>query len=107
MRSRDLAFAAAFAVLLAPAVLLTLCRLFEPPWARAVQAVAFTPFGLPLYAAALVLVVVVMVVRRTAAAPYLVVAAVAGAGLALHAWWFAPQVAGESPEPAAERSRWS
>lgn len=101
MRLRDAALAATCVVLLAPAVLLTANRLTEPPWARAVQAVAFTPFAIPLYAAALVLLGVVMLVRRTVAVPYVLTAALAAAGLVLHSWWFAPLVAGDAPEPAA------
>ena len=101
MRGRDLALALACLVLLAPAVLLTTFRLTEPPWDRAIQAVAFTPFALPLYAVALALLAVVMVVRRTVAVPYAATAVLAVVGLALHASWFAPQVSGAVPDPAA------
>jgi len=101
VRIRDAALAGACVALLAPGVALTLCRLTEPSWGRAVQAVAFTPLGLPLYAAALVLLAVVMVVRRTVGVPYALPAAVAAAGLVLHALWFAPQVTGDVPDPAA------
>ncbi len=83
-------------------MLLTLLRLIEPSPARAVQAVAFTPFALPLYAAALMLLAVLMVVRRTVAVAYSLPAGLALAGLVLHAAWFAPRVAGEVPEPAAD-----
>jgi endonuclease/exonuclease/phosphatase (EEP) superfamily protein YafD len=102
VKLRDIALAIACVVLLAPAVLLTVARLTEPPWAKAVQAVAFTPFALPLYAAALVLLVVVMLVRRTAAVGYAVPAGLALVGLALHAAWFAPRLFGEVPQPAAD-----
>ena len=102
MRLRDAALAAGVVVLLAPALLLTLLRLTEPSPARAVQAVAFTPFALPLYAATLLLLAVVMVVRRTVAVGYSVPAGLALVGLVLHAAWFAPRVAGEVPEPAAD-----
>jgi endonuclease/exonuclease/phosphatase (EEP) superfamily protein YafD len=101
VRARDVGLAGACVVLLTPAVVLTLCRLTDPSWGRAVQAVAFTPLALPLYAVALALLVVVMVVRRTAALPYVLPALLAAAGLVLHAWWFAPNVTGDVPEPAA------
>jgi len=101
VKPRDLALAGVCVLLLAPAALLTLFRLTEPPWARAVQAVAFTPLGLPLYAVALVLLVVVMLVRRTVAVPYTVTAGLAATGLVLHAGWFAPELTGDVPEPAA------
>jgi endonuclease/exonuclease/phosphatase (EEP) superfamily protein YafD len=105
VRRRDVALAAACVVLLAPAVLLSLLRLTEPPWDRAVQAVAFTPFGLPLYAAALLLLGGVMLVRRTVALPYAGTAGLALAGLVVHAWWFAPQVTGDLPAAAPDAER--
>jgi endonuclease/exonuclease/phosphatase (EEP) superfamily protein YafD len=89
-------------LLLAPGAVLTLCRLIEPPWAITRQAVAFTPFALPLYAATLLLVVVVMVVGRTVAVPYAVIAGLAITGLVVHAWWFAPLVTGEVPAAAPD-----
>jgi endonuclease/exonuclease/phosphatase (EEP) superfamily protein YafD len=63
--------------------------------------VAFTPFAIPLYAAALALVVGVFVARRAVTRPSAVAAVAAAAGLLLHAWWFAPMFIGETPEPAA------
>ena len=101
MTRRDVALAAAYVVLVLPAGLLTVLRLTQPPWGRAVQAVAFTPFALPLYAAALALLVVVFVVRRAVTRPGAVAAVLAAAGLLLHAWWFAPLWVGEAPKPAA------
>jgi endonuclease/exonuclease/phosphatase (EEP) superfamily protein YafD len=105
VKGRGAALAAACLLLLAPAALLTTFRVSDPSWARAVQAVAFTPFAIPLYAAALVLLVAVMVVRRTATVRHALTAVVALVGLALHAAWFAPEVIGETPAPAdgAER----
>jgi endonuclease/exonuclease/phosphatase (EEP) superfamily protein YafD len=102
VRLRDVALAIACVLLLCPAVLLTVDRLIEPSPARAVQAVAFTPFALPLYAVALVLLAVMMIVRRTVAPIYAVPAGLALVGLVLHAAWFAPRVVGEVPEPAAD-----
>ena len=102
MRPRDAALAGACVVLLAPAGLLTFLRLTEPPWARAVQAVAFTPYALPLYAATLILVAGVMVARRTVAVPYAATAGLAVTGLVVHAWWFAPQLTGNVPAAAPD-----
>ncbi len=102
MRRRDVVLAAAYLILLVPAALLTVLRLTQPPWGPTLQAVAFTPFALPLYAAALAVVVVVLVLRRAVTRPGAVAAAAAAAGLVLHTWWFAPMFVGEFPEPAAE-----
>jgi endonuclease/exonuclease/phosphatase (EEP) superfamily protein YafD len=105
VRVKQLAPAIGCALLLTPALMLSLIRLVEPSWGKAVQAEAFTPFGLPLYAAALVLLLTVMGVRRTVSVGYSVPAVLAGAGLVLHAAWFAPMVVGETPAPAADADR--
>lgn len=102
MKVRTVAVAVVAAILLTPAVLLTLLRLTDPTSAHLIQAVSFTPFAIPVYAAALVLLVATMVVRRTYAVPYSVAAGLALVGLILHAAWFAPQLVGDVPEPAAD-----
>ncbi|GEP36790.1 hypothetical protein NPS01_04530 [Nocardioides psychrotolerans] len=89
-------------VLLLPAVLLTVVRLVEPDLARTAQLQAFTPAGLPLYAAALVLLLLVVLRRATRHRLLAVPIAVAVAGLALHVVWFAPLVSGPVPRPAAD-----
>lgn len=90
------------AALLLSGVLLTLVRLLEPDVARAAQLQAFTPAGLPLYAAALVLLLVLVLRRATRHRLLVVPIAVAVAGLALHAVWFAPLVSGSVPRAAAD-----
>lgn len=85
--------------------LLTLTRLLQPGVGPALQLVAFTPFGLVGHGAALLLALLLVVAAprvRRATAPLAVVAAV---GLALHAGWFAPQVLGQAPAPAADGER--
>lgn len=85
-------------LLIAPAVVLTVLRLGDPTSGPAVRAVSFTPFALPLYAAALVVAGVVHARRRTR--PWLVPVVLACAGLGVHAWWLAPYWLGPNP-PAA------
>lgn len=89
------------AVLLLGSAALTLVRLVQPAWGPAVQLVAFTPFGLAGYGAALLTAVLLLAtapaVRRSTA----LLAVVAAGGLGLHAAWFSPQVIGEAPAPAS------
>jgi len=89
------------ALLLVPAVALTLARLTNPSWVLAVQYVAFTPFAIPLYAAALV--VLLVAARRTGPGrarwvTWAGVALTAGA-LVLHGTWFSPQLVGAQADP--------
>jgi len=58
----------------------------------------FTPLAIVLYGAAAVLLGVRLLLARTRWTWAL--AGVAVAGLALHCWWFAPQVTGANPPPA-------
>jgi endonuclease/exonuclease/phosphatase (EEP) superfamily protein YafD len=91
----------ALTTVLLPAAALSAVRLVEPDLARAVQLQAFTPFGLPLYAAGLVLllggIARGVAGRRALLVPLVLVLA----GLGLHGWWVAPLVTGDQPEPAA------
>lgn len=89
----------AVGLLLSAAASLTFARAVDPGAELWVQLVAFTPYGLFLYGAALVLLGVRLVVRRRTVV--LVLAAVAAVGLAVHAWWYAPQLTGSNPPPAA------
>ncbi|GAA1923937.1 endonuclease/exonuclease/phosphatase family protein [Nocardioides lentus] len=90
-------------VLLVPAAALTVLRLGDPGWVLAVQAVTFAPAALVLYALAL-LVLVVAALRSAGGARLLagVVAVLVVVPLALHASWFAPQVAGAEPAAAPD-----
>lgn len=95
-----LAAVVVLALLLGPALLLTAVRLIEPGFAISLQIQAFTPFGLPLYGAALLLSVVLLVVagrRGTRRTPVAVVAVTAALGVALHATWLAPLYTGDRP----------
>lgn len=87
--------------LLVPAAALTFARLVEPdagPWIRLE---AFTTLALALYAGALLLLVVRLLVQRRWRSLTAGVALLALLGLAAHAWWFAPQLTGANPPPAA------
>lgn len=90
----------AVTVLLLPALLLTLTRLFEPRGARWVQLEAFTPLAAAPYAVLVLLAGLVAWRGRDATA--VAVALVAVVGLGLHGWWFAPLVSGANPPAAAE-----
>lgn len=95
-----MAVAAVTVVLVLPAALVTLARLVEPPMAVAIQVEAFTPYALPLYAAALLLLAAALVLARRrggSGRPAAVVAVPAVAGLVLHTVWFAPLVVGSTP----------
>ena len=87
-------------MLLVPALALTFARVAEPQRTFWLMAEAFTPLGIVLYgAAALLLGVRLLLARRWWT---WVAAGVALAGLVAHCWWFAPQVTGSNPPPAAD-----
>ncbi|MCH1867252.1 endonuclease/exonuclease/phosphatase family protein [Nocardioides sp. CFH 31398] len=89
------------AVLLVPAVVLTVARLGDPPWVLVVQYAAFTPFAMLLYAAALVVLLLAaarMAAGRARWATW-VGTVLVGAALALHVAWFAPQLVGAQADP--------
>lgn len=84
-------------LLVAPGIVLTVVRLFEPwdgPWVRLE---AFTPLGIVVYGVALVVLLLRLAVTRRSAVG-IAALAVAG-GLALHLGWFAPMVLGDNPPP--------
>jgi endonuclease/exonuclease/phosphatase family metal-dependent hydrolase len=89
------------AALAVPALTLTVARALDTDNGTMIRIESFTPLALPLYAVLVVLLGVGAWRQRDARMPPLVAAALALAGLGLHAWWFAPQVVGATPEPAA------
>jgi hypothetical protein len=102
VRIRTVAFWGAVAVLLVQAGVLTVDRLAEPGGGFWIKVEAFTPLGIALYGAALLVVLARLVMVRRLRSPATAVALVAVAGLALHCWWFAPQLTGSNPPPAAD-----
>ena len=88
-----------------PALLLTFVRLVDSDVGSMIRVESFTPLAIPLYVALLVLAGVAAAVRSTQRSQRVTVALLALAGLALHCWWFAPQVTGDNPEPAAGAER--
>lgn len=86
-------------MLLVPAVALTFARVVEPHASFWLLAEGFTPLAILLYGAAVLLLGVRLLVTRDRWT--WAVGAVALAGLVVHAWWFAPQVVGANPPPAA------
>lgn len=100
MRLRTVLFWVLAAVVGLPALLLTTTRLVDSDVGTLIRLESFTPVAMLLYAAALVVFVVGALVassRRLRLAG----AVLALGGLALHVWWFAPQVTGDNPPPAA------
>jgi endonuclease/exonuclease/phosphatase family metal-dependent hydrolase len=88
------------AALAVPALLLTTARALDTDNGSMVRIEAFTPLALPLYAVLLVLLAAGAVRQRGDRRPQVGAAVLALAGLTLHAWWFSPQVLGDTPEPA-------
>jgi endonuclease/exonuclease/phosphatase family metal-dependent hydrolase len=83
-----------------PALILTAARALDTDNGTMIRIESFTPLALPLYAVLVVLLAVGAARQRDARKPPMVAAALALAGLSLHAWWFAPQVVGANPSPA-------
>jgi endonuclease/exonuclease/phosphatase (EEP) superfamily protein YafD len=101
MRLRTVVFWVLLLGLLLPAALITYARWAQPDGERWLQLVAFTPLALPAYAAALVLVMIrVVFPGKGLRLVWLLVALVLLLPIGLHAWWYAPQVAGANPPPA-------
>ena len=92
-------------VLAVPALTLTVARALDTDNGTMIRIESFTPLALPLYAVLLVLLLVGAARQPGARKPPIVAAAVALAGLCVHAWWFAPQVVGADPEPAKGAER--
>jgi endonuclease/exonuclease/phosphatase (EEP) superfamily protein YafD len=82
---------------------LTGLRLVEAERGVLVRAVSFAPAAVPAYLVALVLLL--LVARRGRPRLALPLLLVGVCGLALHGWWLAPYVLGETPEPAADGLR--
>jgi endonuclease/exonuclease/phosphatase family metal-dependent hydrolase len=93
------------AALAVPALTLTLARALDTDNGTMIRIESFTPLALPLYAVLVVLLALGAAFQRDARKPPVVAAALALAGLGLHAWWFAPQVVGADPEPAQGAER--
>jgi endonuclease/exonuclease/phosphatase family metal-dependent hydrolase len=92
-------------VLAVPALTLTVARVLDTGNGTMIRIESFTPLALPLYAVLLVLLLVGAARLPGARKPAMVAAALALAGLCVHAWWFAPQVVGADPEPAQGAER--
>jgi endonuclease/exonuclease/phosphatase (EEP) superfamily protein YafD len=96
MRGRR-AVTIAVLLLVAPGVLLTLVRLFEPWDGVWVRLESFTPLGVAVYAVALVVLLLRLAVTRRR--PVGIAALAVAGGLTLHLAWFAPMVLGSNPPP--------
>ncbi len=101
MRARLVVFWVVVGLILLPALAITAARLTDSDHRIGITLTAFTPLALPLYAVALILALIRLALTRRWRAAALPVALVAVAGLALHGWWFSPQLRGANP-PAAD-----
>jgi len=102
---RRAVFWLAVAALAVPALTLTIARAVDSDNGTMIRLESFTPLALPLYAVLVVLLAVGAVLRKGGRRPRLVAALLAVAGLGVHAWWFAPQITGDNPEPAQDAER--
>lgn len=96
--ARRIRLSALGAVTVGP-VLLTALRLVQPDWTWAVQAVAFTPLALPVYA---VLLAAWAVPARGGSRPARVGVLVCLLGLAAHLAWWVPRAVDDAPAPRAD-----
>ncbi|WP_296607138.1 endonuclease/exonuclease/phosphatase family protein [Nocardioides sp.] len=102
MRVRAVVVGLVLAALLLPAALLTTARVLEPASGFWIQAEAFTPLAIVLYAAALAVALVRVVAGRRWRSATSLVTVAALAGLVVHGWWFAPMLTGANPPPAPD-----
>ena len=100
VRLRSLVLPGLLLMLLVPAAVLTVVRVWQPQVGWAIRTVAFTPLALPLYAVAVVLLLAAGLrsVRRRG---WLLAILALTVPMVLHGWWLAPQYAGRVPSPAA------
>ena len=102
MRRGSVLFLLVLALLVLPALGLTLVRVLQPGGGLAVRAVSFTPLALPLYLIALLLVLVrAFAARGSGTRPWTWTALALVAGAAVHAWWLSPQFIGDAPAAEA------
>jgi endonuclease/exonuclease/phosphatase (EEP) superfamily protein YafD len=87
----------ALALVLAPAIVLTLVRLFEPSGGPWVRIEAFTPLAIVMYGVVLLVLLVRFAMARRWGRG--VAAAAVALGLALHIAWFSPMISGANPPP--------
>lgn len=99
MRWQSVVFRIVVALLLVPAVTLTIFRFTQPGWGFAVRAVGFTPYALPLYFLAFLVVLVPLLMRGAGRRIVGVLTLLSLAGLATHLWLIAPEFSGDSAEP--------
>ena len=100
MRRRipSLLFVGLLLALALPALALTLARPWDSTTGLVIRMQALAPLGIALHGLVLVLCLAGGLLRaRGRRAPLLVAALVAFGGLAVHLWWFAPQVTGDEP----------
>ncbi len=93
------------AFLAGPALTLTVVRIVDSDVGSMIRIESFTPMGIPLYALLVVLLAFGAARRHGGRKVRVTGVVLAVAGLLVHGWWFAPQVTGDNPAPAAGSPR--
>lgn len=93
------------ALLAVPALTLTVARAFDTDNGTMIRIEAFTPLAMPVYLVLVVWLAVGAVLMKAGRRPPVIAAVVAVVLLGVHVWWFAPQVVGSNPAPAAGAQR--
>jgi endonuclease/exonuclease/phosphatase family metal-dependent hydrolase len=93
------------ALLAVPALTLTVARAFDTDNGTMIRIEAFTPLAMPVYLVLVLWLGVGAVLMQAGRRAPVVAAVVAVVLLGVHVWWFAPQVVGSNPAPAAGAQR--
>ncbi len=93
------------AALAVPALVLTVARAFDSDNGTMIRIEAFTPLAIPVYAVLVLWLAVGAALRRQRRTAELLATVLAVVLLGVHLWWFAPQVTGDNPAPAAGAPR--
>lgn len=89
----------ALALVLVPAIVLTIVRLFEPWGGRWVRLEGFTPLAIVMYGVSLLVLGIRFAMARRWGRGF--AAAAVALGLVLHIAWFSPMISGANPPPRA------
>jgi endonuclease/exonuclease/phosphatase family metal-dependent hydrolase len=102
---RRLLFWAVAVVLAVPTLTVTVARLFDTDNGTMIRIEAFTPLAMPGYVLLALWLGLGAVLGHRDRTARVVAGAVAVLLLGVHAWWFAPQLIGADPAPAASAER--
>jgi len=106
MRWPTLVFRLLLAVLIVPALALTVLRLAQPEAGPAVRLISFAPVAIPAYGAALLLLIGKLVFPgRESWKAWTAVTVAVVVALGVHVSWILPQFTGDAAKPAADGFR--